>query len=137
VWLDRVRGLGVDSLSLVRDVGNVARVGVCHRVGDDLGAAVREGHAVLAVGSVVITVLVCLEVGSGIIVVDAVVVVVDRSGDVLGFLVASSVGSGGMVSGSMDWGGGMVSRSVNRGWCMISWGVDRGGCVVSRGVDRS
>ena len=90
------RGLGV---SLVLDIGNIARVGVTDGVLDNLGAAVGEEDGVSAVGGVSVTGLGGIESEVGVLVLDGVaVLVVDR-----GVLID---GGGGVGRGSGGAGGG-------------------------------
>ena len=69
------RSVGRDSG--VGDLGNVAAVSV-GGVGDGLGPAVGQGHGVGAGGGVAVTVLLLAEVGAAVVVVDGVLVGVDR-----------------------------------------------------------
>ena len=54
---------GVLSLTLVGDVGNQARVGVVHTVGDRLGTAVGQHNRVRSLGGVAVTGLLGVELG--------------------------------------------------------------------------
>ena len=65
--------LGVDGLTLVPDISDVARVAVGNVVGHDLGPAVGKGDAVLAVGGIAVTGLVVGKVGLGVVVGNTVV----------------------------------------------------------------
>ena len=74
----------VDGLALVPDVGDVA-VLVVGVVGDDLGAAVGEGDAVLAADDAVLVLrLLLVEVGAGVLVLDAVLVGEGARGQLVG-----------------------------------------------------
>ena len=55
--VDRLMG-GISGLALILHVHDIARVGISSVVGDNLGAAIREEDAVLAIGGVAITGLV-------------------------------------------------------------------------------
>ena len=90
-------GLGV---SLVLDIGNIARVGISNGVLDNLGAAVGEEDGVSAVGGVSVTGLGGIKGEVGVLVLDGVAeLVVDR-----GVLVDGGVGrgSGGAGGGGHD-----------------------------------
>ena len=55
--VDRLMG-GIGGFALILDIHDIARVGISSVVGDNLGAAIREEDAVLAIGGVAITGLV-------------------------------------------------------------------------------
>lgn len=55
--VDRLMG-DISGLALILHVHDIARVGISSVVGDNLGAAIREEDAVLAIGGVAITGLV-------------------------------------------------------------------------------
>ncbi len=79
-----VGGGGVRGVALVLHVGDEAVV-VVGVIGDDLGAAVGEGDAVLAVDDAVLVLgLLLVEVGAGVVVVDAVLVGEGARGDLVG-----------------------------------------------------
>ncbi len=102
---------GVLGLTLVPHISDVARVAIGDRVSDNLGAAVGKGNTVLAVGGIAVTVLILVEVGAGVVVLDSVLVVVHR-GSVL--ILGSVVGGGGLVvsrGGGGVVGGGPVGNS--------------------------
>ena len=87
VWSGLVVGL-----ALVPHVGDVA-VLVVGVVGDDLGAAVREGDAVLSTHDAVLVLrLLLVEVGAGVLVLDAVLVGEGARGQLVG--VGVVLGSG-------------------------------------------
>ena len=145
---DRVslnRGWGIVSLTLILDISNIARVSIGHIVSDNLGATVRKGNTVLAVGGIAITSLVLTKVGTRILVSHSVLISVDSWGviswllvamDRLGWMVWSR---GWLVSGYyspvhnwgrvVDWG-----CLVNDGGSMVDWGwlVDDVGSMVDR-----
>merc|ERR1719431_147330 len=133
--------VGVDSLAVVSDLGDVAGV-VVHVVVDVLDPAVREGHRVGALSlACAITGLGGVEVGLGVVVSDGVVVGV--GGDLVGVHLGGVVGRGGMGNsmdsrgvvgrGSVHNGGSMVSRgSVNNGGSVVGSMVGNGGSVVGR-----
>ena len=64
-------------LSLVPDIGNVARVGIGNIVGHNLGAAIGKSNTVLPVGGVVITVLVLGKVGARVVISHSIAILVD------------------------------------------------------------
>jgi hypothetical protein len=109
------RSIG-DGLTLILDIGNIARIGIQNIVGNNLGAAIRKSNTVFSIGSVSIAVL------------------------IVGILSASSVSiSLNSISKVIDWGSILVDwswsiswdwgRSVRRNW---SWGVcQRSGAVGS------
>merc|ERR1719431_1948270 len=133
--------VGVDSLAVVSDLGDVAGV-VVHVVVDVLDPAVGEGHRVGALSlACAITGLGGVEVGLGVVVGDGVVVGV--GGDLVGVHLGGVVGRGGMGNsmdsrgvvgrGSVHNGGSMVSRgSVNNGGSVVDSMVGNGGSVVGR-----
>merc|ERR1719431_961653 len=123
--------VGVDSLAVVSDLGDVAGV-VVHVVVDVLDPAVGEGHRVGALSlACAITGLGGVEVGLGVVVGDGVVVGV--GGDLVGVHLGGVVGRGGM-GNSMDSGGVVGRGSVHNGGSMVGRGsVHNGGSVVSRG----
>merc|ERR1719431_808826 len=123
--------VGVDSLAVVSDLGDVAGV-VVHVVVDVLDPAVREGHRVGALGlACAVAGLGGVEVGLGVVVGDGVVVGV--GGDLVGVHLGGVVGRGGM-GNSMDSRGVVGRGSVHNGGSMVSRGsVNNGGSVVSRG----
>ena len=88
-------GLGV---SLVLDIGNVARVGISDSVLDDLGAAVGEEDGVSAVGGVAVTGLGGIKGEVGVLIVDGVLVLVVHGG----ILVDGGGGVGGGSGGAGD-----------------------------------
>ena len=109
---------GVLSLTLVGDVGNQARVGVVHTVGDRLGTAVGQHNRVRSLGGVAVTGLLGVELGLVVSVsVDVVAEVV------LGRLVIALLVSRGLVGrprvvgrlGLVGRGRGGVGRAVGGG----------------------
>ena len=117
--------LGVVGLALVPDIGDVAGVAVVDLVGDDLGPAVGEGDAVLAVGGVPVPVLVLAEVGARVAVLNAVLeavrgglivggLVVGRLGLVVGRLGLVVGGRGGVVGGLVVLMGSVVAEGNGR-----------------------
>ena len=83
----------VSGLSGVRHIGDVATVAISDAVGHSLQSAVREGHAVAALGAVPVPALVLLELGAAVVVRHGVVVAV-HGGLVV---VRLSIGGGGAV----------------------------------------
>ena len=149
---DRVsldRGWGIVRLTLILDISNIARVSIGNIVGDNLGAAVRKGNTVLAVGGVAITSLILTKVGARVLISHTVLVSVDSRAIISWLLVAMDrlgwvVWSWGwLVSGSSvdnglvdDWGGVVDGSSMDHGLVDNgSWVVDRGGVVRSGLVD--
>merc|ERR1712212_1311313 len=104
--------LRVDSLAVVGDGGDVS-LDVVGGVGDVLGAAVREGNGVRSSpGSSAVISLGSLEVGSGVVVGNGVLVLV--GGDLVGVHLGNSVGNRGVVSrGSVDNRGSVDDRVGN------------------------
>ena len=98
---------GVDCLTGVHHISHVAAVGISHLVVDRLQAAIGQNHGVGAPGGIPIAILAGVDLDS-VVVVDGVVVCVDRGRVVGGLLVGSrGVGwgrgvavAGGVVSGS-------------------------------------
>ncbi len=99
------RGGVVAGLTLIPHVSNVAGVGIGGVVGHDLGTAVREEHAVLAVGGIVVASLVLGEVNSSVVILDSVLVLV-LGRNISGLRVSRP----GFVSGSRLVGVGPVSQ---------------------------
>ena len=112
--------LGVVGLALVPDIGDVAGVAIVDLVGDDLGPAVGEGDAVLAVGGVPVPVLVLAEVGARVAVLNAILEAV-RGGLIVGGLVVGRLGL--VVSGR----GGVVGRLVMLMGSVVAEGNGREG----------
>ena len=109
--VDRLGGigrllLGVLGLALVGHICDQARVGIGNSVGHSLDAAIGKGNTVRARGSIAITVLLLVEVNAGIVVLDSVVVVVDRGSS--GLLILGLVGGPGVLRGLV--GCGLVGR---------------------------
>ena len=99
-------GLIVAGLSLVADIGDVARLVVRDGIGHGLDAAVGKGNTVAARGGVAVTVLVGIEVNAGVVVLDVVGKVVGGRGGIGGLLVGRPVvGRGGLVGGLVGRGG--------------------------------
>ena len=69
-----VTSVTVDRFSLIGDVCDIAAVPVGHLVVDVLGPAVGQGHAVVAVGRVAVTLLLLPEVGAVVVVVHPVLI---------------------------------------------------------------
>ena len=88
-------------LSFVLDISDIARVGISNAVSDDLGTAIGKSHAVLASGSITITVFVLAKVGTRVFISNTVVVSIDSRAIIFRLS---------MVSGSM-----MRGRLVSRG----------------------
>jgi len=68
---------GVVCLSLVFDISNIARVTISNVVGHNLGATIREGDTVLAVGGITIPVLVLGKVGTRVVISNSIAILVD------------------------------------------------------------
>jgi hypothetical protein len=116
-------------LTLVFDISDVSRVGIGNAVGHNLGAAIGKSHAVLASGSITITVLVLGKVGARVVISNSIAVSVDSGTIISGLgMVSGSVVSG-LVSGSGVSDGLVSGSGVNDG----SGLVDGGGLVVSGG----
>ena len=79
----------------VLNIGNISRVVISNSVSDSLGTTVGEEDAVFTVGSVSITRLFLVELYTGIVIIDSVVV------SVVGWFILVS----GLVGGSVGWGG--------------------------------
>jgi len=125
-------GLGVDSLALVGDLGDVA-VDVVGVVGNVLHTAVGKGNGVRSLNNTgAIVGLASVEVGLGVVIGDGVVVGV--GGDLIRVHLGGVDNRGGMVSrGGVDNRGGMVdSVGNNRG--VVGNSVVGNGVVGDRGV---
>ncbi len=75
-WRGRLVGsrLIIAGLTLVGDVGNIARFGIIHRVGDSLDAAIGEKDPVTTIGRVLLAGLIGIKVNSSIVVLDSILV---------------------------------------------------------------
>ena len=106
--------------TLVFDISNIARVSIGNIVGHNLGTAIGKSHAVLAVGSITITVLILSKAGARVVISNSIAILVD-SGAIISRLMVSRCWVSGLVSGSWVDNGGLVDN----------WGrfVDRGGLV--------
>ena len=109
--VDRLGGigrllLGVLGLALVGHISDQARVGISNSVGHSLDAAIGKSNTVRARGSIAVTVLLLVEVNASIVVLDSVVVVVDRGSS--GFLILGLVRGPGVLRGLVR--GGLVGR---------------------------
>ena len=125
-------GLGVDSLALVGDLGDVA-VDVVGVVGNVLHTAVGKGNGVRSLNNTgAIVGLASVEVGLGVVIGDGVVVGV--GGDLIRVHLGGVDNRGGMVSrGGVDNRGGMVDGvGNNRG--VVGNSVVGNGVVGDRGV---
>jgi len=142
----RLLGLirSIVGLTLVFDISDISRVSISDSVGDNLGTTIGKGYTVFARGSITITVLVLLEVGTRVVISNSIAILVNSWAIISGFRVSRLVGGSwvgnnsrfvdngsGLVDGSrgglVDWGrGGLVNwgRFVDRGWV-----VDRSGVV--------
>ena len=117
------------SLTLVSDISNIARVAIGNVVGHNLGTAIGKSHAVLAIGSITITVLVLGKASSRVIISNSIAILVD-SRAIISRLMVSSSGVSGLVGRS-----GVSHRLVSRSRGRV---VDRGRLVDrSRVVDGS
>ena len=113
-WLGLI--LGVLGDTLVPDVSNVAGVGVSSIVGDNLGATVGKGHAVLTKGGVSIPLLILAKVGARVAVRDSILVSIDGGGVSWGGVRgwgAGSVGSSSQEKGSDESLGVIIKKVSN------------------------
>ena len=113
------------SLTLVCDISNIARVAIGNVVSHNLGAAIGKSHAVLAVGSITITVLVLGKASSRVVISNSIAVLVDSRAIISGLMISSS-GVSGLVGRS-----GVSHRLVSRSRGRV---VDRGRLVDGSGV---
>ena len=101
-------GRGIGGLALILDIHHIARVGISSVVGDNLGAAIREEDAVLAIGGVAITGLVGTKLNIVVVAIlgihTVLVLVLGRSLLVCRLIVGRS--------GLVDGGGGIRRRGV-------------------------
>merc|ERR1719295_181432 len=101
LWLV-LRELGY---TLVLDVSNIPGVSIGHVVSDNLGAAVRKGHTVLALGGIAVPVLVLAKVDARVVVSHSVLISVDSGGvswGSVGGWGSSCIGSGSQEQGSEE-----------------------------------
>ena len=91
-------GRGIVCLTLILDISNIARVSIGNIVGDNLGAAVRKGNTVLAVGGVAITSLILTKVGTRVLISHSVLVSVRLGGELLYWGIRSRGSIGGRSS---------------------------------------
>ena len=99
-------GGGIVGLTLVLDIGNIARVGISNIVGDNLGAAIRKGNTVLSIGGVTIPLLILTKVGARVLISNTVLISINSRAIISRLLVA------------VDW-----CRWVVWGWSrLVSWG---------------
>ena len=161
----RLVGLIV-GLTLVPHISHIARVGISNIVGDNLGAAIRKVDTVLAIGSIVITVLIGSKVGTRVVISNSILILVDSRSVISrlmvgswlvrsrmrGRLVGSRVRSrlvGSRMGNRLEGSRLVGSRLVDRGWVVDgsrlvgwsrsihrSWSMVNRG-VVSRGMDRT
>ena len=128
-------GWGIVSLTLVLDISNIARVSISHIVGDNLGAAVRKGNTVLAVGGVAITSLILTKVGARVLISHTILVSVDSRAIISWLLVA--VDRLGWVVWSWGWPVSWDNRLVHNWGRVVDWGnhwlVNDWGSVVDWG----
>ena len=118
-------------LSFVLDISDIARVGISNAVSDDLGTAIRKSHAVLASGSITITVFIVAKVGTRVFISNTVVVSVDSRAIIFRLsMVSGSVMRGRLVSG----GRGRVVRSGSRVGNVNGFVDNRGGVVDGSGL---
>ena len=108
---------GVSGFTLISDIGNISRVGISNRVGDDLGTTIRESYTIFTAGSITITVLILSKVGSRVVISDSITILVDSWAIISGLFMVSWSGVSGLVGGS-----GFVGRSrfVSGSW-VIKW----------------
>ena len=78
------------SFSRVLNISNISTVGISNIVGDSLGPAIREGYRVGSTGSISISVLSSLEVGSRVVISNSIVVGIDSRFIIAGLLVGRS-----------------------------------------------
>ena len=98
--------LRVLSLTLVGHISNQARVGIGNGVSHSLDAAIGKSNTVGAGSGIAVAVLLLVEINASIVVLDSVVVVVDRGSS--GLLILGLVGGPGVLSGLV--GCGLVGR---------------------------
>jgi len=131
----------IDGLTLVSDIGNIPRVSITDRVGDDLGTAIGKSHAVLSSGSNTITVLTCSKAGARVVISDSITILIDSRAIISGLMVSGN-GVSGLVGGSWVNIGGLVNdgsglvnwgRFVSGSWVVDGSGLVNGSCVVDRG----
>ena len=91
-------GRGIVCLTLILDISNIARVSIGNIVGDNLGAAVRKGNTVLAIGGVSITSLILTKVGTRVLISHSVLVSVRLGGELLYWGIRSRGSIGGRSS---------------------------------------
>ena len=77
----------ISSFSSVLNISNISTVGISNIVGDSLGPAIREGYRVGSTGSISISVLSSLEVGSRVVISNSIVVGIDSRFIIAGLLV--------------------------------------------------
>ena len=80
----------ISSLTRVRNISHISTVGISNIVGDSLGPAIREGYRVGSTGSISISVLSSLEVGSRVVISNSIVVGIDSRFIIAGLLVGRS-----------------------------------------------
>ena len=125
-------GLGVDSSSLVCDIGDISIIAV-GRVLDMLDTSIGKSNGVGA-GNVggTIGLLLSVEVSLGVVISDGVGEGV--GGDLIGVGLGLVGGSGLVSNGSWGISGGSVDGVSNNGGMVNHWGVDSVDGVVDRGV---
>ena len=100
------RGRGIDSLTSVLDISNVASVGISS-VGHGLETAIGKSNVVFSLGGIAVAGLRGSKVGTAVSVIDSIGVVV-----CWGYI---RVDRGGTISGDWDWSW-AVSRSRSHNW---------------------
>jgi len=112
-------------LTLISDIGNISRVLITNRVGDNLGATIRKIYTVLAIGSITITVFMLFKVGTRVVISNSIAICVVSWGIISWFMVGIS-----MVSGLV--GKSRVRRLVSGCWVVNRSRLVSGCWVVNR-----
>jgi len=135
---------GVSGFTLISDIGNISRVGISDRVGDNLGTTIRESYTIFTAGSITITVLILSKVGSRVVISNSITILVDSWAIISGLGVSGLVGGSwvsndsGLVDNRGRFVGGSRSGFVSGSWVVDgsgfvsgSWVVNGSGLVVS------
>merc|ERR1719312_2362151 len=122
--VDRSMGNRVSRSSSVLDISYISTVGISNLVVDSLESAIRKSNRVRSSGSISITVLSGIELGSRVVISNSILIAIHSRSIILRLLVGSSMDRGMVGRGMMD----------NRG-CVVSGSMmDNRGCVVGRGM---
>ena len=130
----RSRSNRVSGSSSVLDISNISTIGIINLVVNSLLSAIRKSNRVRSSGSISITVLSSLEVGSRVVISNSIVVGI-HSRLIISWLL---VGRG--MDGSVVGRGGLGNNRGVVGRGMQNWGsmVDRGrGMIGSRSISRN